>query len=144
MPPADGAVVRGRRPGSFGGRPCKKMRDKLLAARAYETLDWSCLPPSWHRQWMVQRIIATVDWADFREIACVYDRAAYLTWYTGIEHQVDHIIPLNGGYICGLHCSANLEAIPKERNRVKSNGWSPDQMLLEIPAVLHTHQLALL
>lgn len=119
------------------------MRAKLFAARAWETRDWSCLPRSWRRQWMVQRIIATPDWADFQKIACVYDRAAYLTYFTGTLHEVDHEIPLNHPMVCGLHNQFNVRAHPKRQNAAKSNHWHRDQLALPIPERAHAHQMAL-
>lgn len=40
---------------------------------------------------------------------------------TGIEWHVDHIIPLKGREICGLHLWTNLRLIPKLENLRKGN-----------------------
>lgn len=40
---------------------------------------------------------------------------------TGIEWHVDHIIPLKGKNICGLHLWTNLAVIPKVENLRKGN-----------------------
>lgn len=40
---------------------------------------------------------------------------------TGIEWHVDHIIPLKGATVCGLHIWSNLAVIPKILNLRKSN-----------------------
>lgn len=64
---------------------------------------------------------ATPSWADLRAIRCVYEEAARLTRETGVAHDVDHIIPLRGKSVCGLHVHSNLRAIPAETNRRKGN-----------------------
>lgn len=41
----------------------------------------------------------------------------------GGEWEVDHIIPLQGKNVCGLHVSTNLQVIPCAINRQKSNRY---------------------
>ena len=40
---------------------------------------------------------------------------------TGFEWHVDHILPLKGKTICGLHIWSNLQVIPKITNLKKGN-----------------------
>lgn len=40
---------------------------------------------------------------------------------TKIEWHVDHIIPLKGKKVCGLHIWSNLQVIPKRINLQKGN-----------------------
>lgn len=46
----------------------------------------------------------------------MYKKAAYLTEVTGIKWTVDHIIPLNGKNVRGLHVPWNLRVIPGSEN----------------------------
>lgn len=39
----------------------------------------------------------------------------------GVGHHVDHIIPINSPYVCGLHVPWNLEVITEELNLLKNN-----------------------
>lgn len=50
-----------------------------------------------------------------------HDKRLRLNKITNYEWHVDHIIPLNGKYVSGLHTWNNLQVIPKILNFRKSN-----------------------
>jgi hypothetical protein len=64
-----------------------------------------------------------VSWANVEAIAVLYAEAALLTLTTGRNHEVDHIIPLKGRVVSGLHVENNLRIIERSENARKSNKW---------------------
>ena len=54
-----------------------------------------------------------------KQIQTFYHIATKLTTETGIPHEVDHIIPLQGKTVCGLHVPWNLQVITADENRQK-------------------------
>lgn len=64
---------------------------------------------------------ATPVWADRGAIRQVYEECAAITRRTGVVHDVDHIVPLRGKAVCGLHVHWNLRVIPRHENAKKGN-----------------------
>jgi hypothetical protein len=109
---------------SAGCKPCRSYRRRLFEQGS------SALPKSWRKNWMEARIRATPKWADFEQIQLIYDEAARLTWLTGIEHTVDHVVPLRHPLVCGLHVAHNLQVLPKYINAAKGNAFGFEQLEL--------------
>lgn len=72
------------------------------------------------------KLRATPAWANPDAILAFYKRAADLTRKTGILHTVDHIIPLQGRNVCGLHHEGNLQILTHPENSRKSNHFPAD------------------
>ena len=52
-----------------------------------------------------------------------YKKCKDLVKQTGKPHHVDHIVPLHGEIVCGLHVPWNLRVIPEKENLRKTNKW---------------------
>jgi hypothetical protein len=65
----------------------------------------------------------TVSWANSELINEFYAEAKRLTELTGISFHVDHIIPLQGTTVSGLHVENNLQVLPYYENCKKGNRY---------------------
>lgn len=69
------------------------------------------------------KLQATPKWADQDKIKYFYTLAQFFTDLSGgcVEHHVDHIVPLKGNNVCGLHVHNNLQVLMKQDNLKKGN-----------------------
>lgn len=67
---------------------------------------------------------ASLGGYDLERVKLVYQKAADLEALGDIKYHVDHIVPLTGKNISGLHVSWNLRCIPAEENLRKHNKFS--------------------
>ena len=65
----------------------------------------------------------TAAWGNKELIDDFYKRAARLSEATGIPMEVDHVYPLQGELVSGLHIETNLQILPKSVNASKSNTY---------------------
>ena len=59
-----------------------------------------------------------------RQMRAFFVKAREMTREFGMTYSVDHIIPLAGDVVCGLHVPWNLQIIPLIDNCRKSTSWS--------------------
>lgn len=71
----------------------------------------------------MKRTPAWLTEVDYERIANVYKLATLQSKITGTIWHVDHIIPLRGEYVSGLHVPSNLQAIPGVDNVRKNNSY---------------------
>ena len=89
----------------------KENRDKLAAV--------------WARYYAAKKNAVPV-WADHKYIAMFYEMAREESCRTGRAVHVDHIVPLQGATVSGLHCEHNLQLLFADENRSKGNRLWPD------------------
>lgn len=86
-----------------------------------------------HRISYYQRIwYATPPWANGDAIKAIY-KEAHERRLRGEDVEVDHIYPLRGAFVCGLHCEDNLQIISRKLNSYLSNTRYPNAPQLELP-----------
>jgi hypothetical protein len=67
----------------------------------------------------------TPAWADLNAIRKVYEQAQAISRATGVKHHVDHVVPLQGENVSGLHVHTNLQILTRSENVRKGNRHEP-------------------
>jgi 4-hydroxy-L-threonine phosphate dehydrogenase PdxA len=76
------------------------------------------------KKYFLDKMHRTPPWLNnehFKAIEQIYIQAEELTNKTGIKHHVDHIVPLRGKNVSGLHVPWNLQVLTATENIRKSN-----------------------
>jgi hypothetical protein len=95
---------------------CKNNKAKLAAKAAKRRAAKLQRTPKWLSEF------------DLQYITHLYIQARQLTLVTGIVHEVDHIYPILGETVSGLHCPLNLQIITRTENRSKINKICPEYL----------------
>lgn len=77
---------------------------------------------AWRRCKKIKRVPAWVNFSE--DILPIYRAAKAL----GDNWEIDHIIPLRGKLVCGLHVPENLQPIPKCGNELKSDSFDESML----------------
>lgn len=73
-----------------------------------------------------RKVLAAAGWRNDFFINEIYDLARLRAQYLGVPHHVDHVVPLQSKFVCGLHVEHNLRVIPATQNQEKHNSSWPD------------------
>jgi hypothetical protein len=87
----------------------KANKERYIAASARRRASQDSATPTW---------LTAVDKAIIQEM---YDVSEARYIQTGIKHHVDHIVPINGKGVAGMHVPWNLQVITAHENL--SKGW---------------------
>ncbi len=79
-----------------------------------------------------QAVLSFPPWVDMDELMKIWAKCRALENETGVPHSMDHSIPLNHPYVCGLTVPWNIQITTRAVNSSKGNKWHPDQIPLTL------------
>lgn len=89
-------------------------KEKLASKRAMRRAAIDQRTPQW------------LNAEQVKDIQSFYEVTSAFKIYTGQPYEVDHIVPLQGKTVSGLHVPWNLQVLTESENRKKHNGSWPD------------------
>lgn len=112
----------------------KRYREENSEACAQRVKNWEARNPDRVRAKNNRRRAAKLNaepsWLSEEhqeQIIQMYALAKDCEIMTGESYHVDHIVPLQGKTVCGLHVPWNLQVLPSDLNLRKSNKHDPDK-----------------
>lgn len=112
-------AIQESRKAYYEANPDAKLRVKAYQLRHYQNNKPMYVARGGLRRRLIKR--ATPPWANKEAILAFYVEAERKTAETGILHVVDHIVPLQGKRVSGLHVENNLQVITADANLRKAN-----------------------
>lgn len=101
-------------------------REKLNKKHSeYKKANRAICNAQWYR-YHSKKKNATPKWltnGHWEQIKNIYKHAKECEMLTGDPYHVDHIVPLAGKDVCGLHVPWNLQVLPASVNIAKSNNY---------------------
>lgn len=74
-----------------------------------------------------RKLKATPTWLSQKhldDMKNIYRVSSKISSVTGKPHHVDHVVPLRGENVCGLHVPWNLAILPARMNEAKGNAYN--------------------
>lgn len=84
-------------------------------------------------RYIIKSTLSAPLWVHRRDFKHLREEANKLTLYTGVRHVLDHHVPIDHPYVCGLTAPWNIRVIPYDANAYKRNSWHPDQEEFHLP-----------
>ena len=108
-------------------KECQSIRDKSDPKKKKYRREWHEKHPGYSAAKTMAKYCKNLNrmpaWSSVDSTLPFYAKAAALTKETGKAHSVDHIIPLNGENISGLHVAENLQVMLLSDNIRKGNSY---------------------
>ncbi|SET43766.1 hypothetical protein SAMN05216326_1273 [Nitrosomonas marina] len=105
----------------YDGKTYREHYNELMRKWKRRNKHKTCANEAYRRAMLIQ---ATPPWANKILIEKVYSVSRARTEETGINHNVDHIVPLISDIVCGLHVHENLRVITAKQNINKGNKFN--------------------
>jgi hypothetical protein len=105
----------------------KRDRDKILKrSRQYyqQNKEKEVLKSLRYKLRKQKAIPQWLNEVQLKEVESFYLLAKECEMLTGDKYHVDHIVPLKGKNVCGLHVPWNLQVLPAEINLSKNNKFT--------------------
>jgi len=105
----------------------EKYKAKLAAIEAWRKQDRLGNPAKYSAKnaaRRAKRLKRTPAWANLKKIELVYQLCNWASRFTDEPLHVDHVAPLCGKNISGLHVAENLQILPASENFAKNNTWN--------------------
>ncbi len=106
-------------------------RSKNLEKARAKGREWQKAHPAKNRHYAMKyfttKLNATPRWLTKEQcdqIEAIYEAAVMLSETSGERYDVDHIVPLQGKTVCGLHVPWNLRVITALANQQRAKFWS--------------------
>lgn len=117
-----GKLAQNRYSESVGGKIARSQRHKGHR-QTLKGKSNHCAVQVQRRAFKLQATPCWLTKEQSKQIQTFYVEAAKLTKEKGINYHVDHILPLQGVNICGLHVSWNLQVLTESENSQKNNSF---------------------
>lgn len=98
-----------------------KKRLHVAYVSSIRDMNYATVDSSRRRALKLQAQPSWLSASELDAMRFVYECARAVTKLTGVQHDVDHIVPLRGKDVCGLHVPWNLQILPESVNARKSN-----------------------
>lgn len=131
----------------YTGKPCSKghKAQRIAATRNCVKCRALILKRSDKKRAPVRRAITSLRRSNHRhswgfashfweQNAEYYTVAGMISVLTGLELQIDHIVPLNHPDVCGLHYPGNFQLLIKDANLKKSNKFTDEERAPLVPS----------